>query len=159
MIRRPPRSTLFPYTTLFRSGALLQDLVPRHGLGPLEAADPDPGQLPRRPALRLLEDPGRGTDLGRLERGDRHLPGLPRENGGDAEEKRGRDHARLRDGRGVYPEKKPVVSQIRNRPWLVGSWVTLTSFQLCLAFSLMASCSAASEAPSPPPGSGTYSAW
>src|SRR5438034_7410389 len=28
MIRRPPRSTLFPYTTLFRS----------HGLGPAEAA-------------------------------------------------------------------------------------------------------------------------
>src|SRR3989442_10825806 len=27
MIRRPPRSTLFPYTTLFRSGALLK-LVP-----------------------------------------------------------------------------------------------------------------------------------
>src|SRR5688572_31878292 len=26
MIRRPPRSTLFPYTTLFRS-----ELVPRHG--------------------------------------------------------------------------------------------------------------------------------
>src|SRR3990167_7122692 len=24
MIRRPPRSTLFPYTTLFRSGVLLQ---------------------------------------------------------------------------------------------------------------------------------------
>src|SRR5258708_31888705 len=28
MIRRPPRSTLFPYTTLFRSGAFLQ-----HALG------------------------------------------------------------------------------------------------------------------------------
>src|SRR5262245_65021535 len=28
MIRRPPRSTLFPYTTLFRSKAL--DLVDRH---------------------------------------------------------------------------------------------------------------------------------
>src|SRR3712207_8070200 len=28
MIRRPPRSTLFPYTTLFRSGALLlEDLA------------------------------------------------------------------------------------------------------------------------------------
>src|SRR2546422_7007559 len=27
MIRRPPRSTLFPYTTLFRS---LRDLRPRH---------------------------------------------------------------------------------------------------------------------------------
>src|SRR5258706_15469958 len=25
MIRRPPRSTLFPYTTLFRSGSALQD--------------------------------------------------------------------------------------------------------------------------------------
>src|SRR5256885_7329140 len=27
MIRRPPRSTLFPYTTLFRSGRLLMDNV------------------------------------------------------------------------------------------------------------------------------------
>src|SRR5436305_6306678 len=27
MIRRPPRSTLFPYTTLFRSGALLASLT------------------------------------------------------------------------------------------------------------------------------------
>src|SRR5438445_7034479 len=36
MIRRPPRSTLFPYTTLFRSHALLRDELPdgqedRHG--------------------------------------------------------------------------------------------------------------------------------
>src|SRR3712207_7275881 len=32
MIRRPPRSTLFPYTTLFRSAVLLQRLlVPAHG--------------------------------------------------------------------------------------------------------------------------------
>src|SRR3712207_7961692 len=29
MIRRPPRSTLFPYTTLFRSGAVVDDLVGR----------------------------------------------------------------------------------------------------------------------------------
>src|SRR5947208_9825169 len=28
MIRRPPRSTLFPYTTLFRSGSGLVDQVP-----------------------------------------------------------------------------------------------------------------------------------
>src|SRR3989449_6842888 len=28
MIRRPPRSTLFPYTTLFRSHALLVDVDP-----------------------------------------------------------------------------------------------------------------------------------
>src|SRR5688572_31972366 len=31
MIRRPPRSTLFPYTTLFRSGVDLGDLEPRLG--------------------------------------------------------------------------------------------------------------------------------
>src|SRR5258708_9057383 len=28
MIRRPPRSTLFPYTTLFRSGPLLHQELP-----------------------------------------------------------------------------------------------------------------------------------
>src|SRR5258707_12128150 len=27
MIRRPPRSTLFPYTTLFRSSSMLQDVL------------------------------------------------------------------------------------------------------------------------------------
>src|SRR2546421_6241212 len=31
MIRRPPRSTLFPYTTLFRSGAVAQTEVERLG--------------------------------------------------------------------------------------------------------------------------------
>src|SRR3712207_6889156 len=35
MIRRPPRSTLFPYTTLFRSGGQL------HPLDRLEAVDVD----------------------------------------------------------------------------------------------------------------------
>src|SRR3712207_7670707 len=32
MIRRPPRSTLFPYTTLFRSGDELEGFVERHDL-------------------------------------------------------------------------------------------------------------------------------
>src|SRR5258708_28186371 len=42
MIRRPPRSTLFPYTTLFRSSVLLES-----GL--------EPGQrLPRRVRPRVL---------------------------------------------------------------------------------------------------------
>src|SRR5438105_11360842 len=31
MIRRPPRSTLFPYTTLFRSLAHAIPVTPRHG--------------------------------------------------------------------------------------------------------------------------------
>src|SRR3712207_9212216 len=44
MIRRPPRSTLFPYTTLFRS---------RPG-GPLRLRDP---RRPRGPPLRPLRAP------------------------------------------------------------------------------------------------------
>src|SRR2546429_8442145 len=32
MIRRPPRSTLFPYTTLFRSLGVDADVVDEHGL-------------------------------------------------------------------------------------------------------------------------------
>src|SRR3712207_7587283 len=31
MIRRPPRSTLFPYTTLFRSGQRLEHVPVEHG--------------------------------------------------------------------------------------------------------------------------------
>src|SRR5438477_4883958 len=32
MIRRPPRSTLFPYTTLFRSLPPLREVIARHGI-------------------------------------------------------------------------------------------------------------------------------
>src|SRR5215208_7213754 len=43
MIRRPPRSTLFPYTTLFRSvGAVLQD---RRGQPVASQEGPDLGRL------------------------------------------------------------------------------------------------------------------
>src|SRR5436853_5517553 len=42
MIRRPPRSTLFPYTTLFRSC-----LVPRRPLGPDEVLAVVAGDEPR----------------------------------------------------------------------------------------------------------------
>src|SRR2546426_5879513 len=50
MIRRPPRSTLFPYTTLFRSqrggapGA--QGLQDDLGIGARTEEDPAPAQLP-----------------------------------------------------------------------------------------------------------------
>src|SRR4051794_41530486 len=37
MIRRPPRSTLFPYTTLFRSGVALDAEEWRSALRPLDA--------------------------------------------------------------------------------------------------------------------------
>src|SRR3712207_8686715 len=44
MIRRPPRSTLFPYTTLFRSQAAPAGLVP------------DTDQVPRRGAAEVRPD-------------------------------------------------------------------------------------------------------
>src|SRR2546430_12352632 len=51
MIRRPPRSTLFPYTTLFRSGIDFDDFVlsgvsstpPAPDGGTLDAGTPDAG--------------------------------------------------------------------------------------------------------------------
>src|SRR3712207_7282807 len=70
MIRRPPRSTLFPYTTLFRS------LVPR-------------AEEERRVRRRLAADAGAQAahDVGGLRpgedaeaqarRGDLHAPGVP----------------------------------------------------------------------------------
>src|SRR2546422_10751939 len=48
MIRRPPRSTLFPYTTLFRSRQTCLRLYPRDGVG--EHTD---GVL--KPTLRLVD--------------------------------------------------------------------------------------------------------
>src|SRR3712207_8636219 len=50
MIRRPPRSTLFPYTTLFRSVA---------ALGALGVV----GQHDARAGLELVEDLGDGDDV------------------------------------------------------------------------------------------------
>src|SRR3712207_7546505 len=44
MIRRPPRSTLFPYTTLFRSFGLLQ-VAEALGLGPLHPEATPPSVL------------------------------------------------------------------------------------------------------------------
>src|SRR2546422_5990636 len=68
MIRRPPRSTLFPYTTLFRS--------PLRGRAPRGV--PRDGHLPRR------HDRGRGgarrhpraLPRGRLERSEEHTSEL-----------------------------------------------------------------------------------
>src|ERR1044072_7849546 len=56
MIRRPPRSTLFPYTTLFRSHGLLRDVLQRLCLENAEEASVDFEEhlLARRPGIRLL---------------------------------------------------------------------------------------------------------
>src|SRR3989449_11299962 len=55
MIRRPPRSTLFPYTTLFRS----QPLGDHYILRPAAPQRP-PAPLPHRP-LQRIERVGRET--------------------------------------------------------------------------------------------------
>src|SRR3712207_8369599 len=39
MIRRPPRSTLFPYTTLFRSRVFFWDALPKSGYGKITKKD------------------------------------------------------------------------------------------------------------------------
>src|SRR5689334_23898237 len=67
MIRRPPRSTLFPYTTLFRSarGAARVQGDPRAAGGDLQLARAHPGGAEARPvALQLLA--GRGQPARRL---------------------------------------------------------------------------------------------
>src|SRR5256885_585545 len=82
MIRRPPRSTLFPYTTLFRSGAGAARRSARQTGGVLFSAaiQPDSQQLPlhlhgprarhgeiRRPAVSRAMEPRRQWDFEFLE--------------------------------------------------------------------------------------------
>src|SRR3712207_8026573 len=73
MIRRPPRSTLFPYTTLFRSGS-----APRrdeqHGQDPdvRRGAVEDRARPPVQPPIREAAGDGREhLDLGLAEVGER----------------------------------------------------------------------------------------
>src|SRR4051812_49721914 len=64
MIRRPPRSTLFPYTTLFRSEAPLgSSLVLRAG-----------GQEVRVPIVATLDGPQRTPSQAAVEIGVERLP-------------------------------------------------------------------------------------
>src|SRR3712207_7243408 len=67
MIRRPPRSTLFPYTTLFRSlpgEAHARPRPPRHALAGLSRRGVG-ADLDRRPRTRDLERAG-GADRRQL---------------------------------------------------------------------------------------------
>src|SRR5260370_42000627 len=67
MIRRPPRSTLFPYTTLFRSGGPATAAFLGHAVGP------SPARRHRAPRLCLSGRTGRGVAAaGR----PRHLSGF-----------------------------------------------------------------------------------
>src|SRR5262245_66129829 len=72
MIRRPPRSTLFPYTTLFRS--LSAGGVRRHQRAAVLAEDHDPARRAERSSpridgagLRQLPDDTAGLDVDRAQ--------------------------------------------------------------------------------------------
>src|SRR2546425_9677429 len=71
MIRRPPRSTLFPYTTLFRSHGVVVDRD--------RAARSDPGVDADSRARRDIEDadpPCRGQEIARSEEHTSELQSL-----------------------------------------------------------------------------------
>src|SRR2546430_10437379 len=80
MIRRPPRSTLFPYTTLFRSRAAELPLHPVvRGRGPLPdrvaepAAEENDGPLP---GVTHLVDEGLHHHVPRSQRSEEHTSEL-----------------------------------------------------------------------------------
>src|SRR3989442_9383790 len=68
MIRRPPRSTLFPYTTLFRSPCEHAEREPRH----LPGIHPRASRVDHPPFLAGREDDQRG----RPERSEEHTSEL-----------------------------------------------------------------------------------
>src|SRR2546425_3991919 len=80
MIRRPPRSTLFPYTTLFRSYVTQQDRHPDVG-GPQAARRLEQGADPE-----WHDDLGHDRDVQRRARVARALE-PPRVGEGDGDEK------------------------------------------------------------------------
>src|SRR5436189_3385143 len=61
MIRRPPRSTLFPYTTLFRSHRVAERGI-EGDAADLPAMIALPDEAPIRPPAELLRDPEQGAD-------------------------------------------------------------------------------------------------
>src|SRR3712207_7630019 len=71
MIRRPPRSTLFPYTTLFRS-----DLHRLQGHDPAAEVHLRPRQDPCPPRERQLQPAPAGRRHGRQERSEEHTSEL-----------------------------------------------------------------------------------
>src|SRR5260221_8786209 len=71
MIRRPPRSTLFPYTTLFRShpGVVVPDAAADRRLGLLHASDAGrrwPGHGVRQEPRAVADGEGRDRKSTRL---------------------------------------------------------------------------------------------
>src|SRR2546430_12626674 len=72
MIRRPPRSTLFPYTTLFRSAGIQRQRPVELGEGLLLLADERVRQSQQ--VMRVGERPPAGDDF--LQRSEEHTSEL-----------------------------------------------------------------------------------
>src|SRR2546422_7743994 len=62
MIRRPPRSTLFPYTTLFRSPSLQAKPVPYPHSGKARRRGPGPPGILAHPLAPPKTPPGRSEE-------------------------------------------------------------------------------------------------
>src|SRR2546427_9346889 len=75
MIRRPPRSTLFPYTTLFRSPHLARGGAPTGGRGPVAALTDARRRRPRVPSDRARR-PLDARGLARAPRSEEHTSEL-----------------------------------------------------------------------------------
>src|SRR3712207_8261346 len=98
MIRRPPRSTLFPYTTLFRS---------------LDLQEP--------PLLRRLPDPGRGRAR-RFARRHRSAPTLRPPGGPTAERADDRHDARSEEHTSELQSRQYLVCRLlleKKKLWLL----------------------------------------
>src|SRR5688572_32758117 len=74
MIRRPPRSTLFPYTTLFRSTGLLESKVRTIPLDRLQSVDASQGPVQRLFGVQQLRLQAAGT--GKEARSEEHTSEL-----------------------------------------------------------------------------------
>src|SRR2546422_7994056 len=72
MIRRPPRSTLFPYTTLFRSQLELTHIADERDVGVVNRDAQVDLVVERRPVLSSVPRGGRGRPRsGMVRKGDR----------------------------------------------------------------------------------------
>src|SRR3989454_8979587 len=109
MIRRPPRSTLFPYTTLFRSA---RDHAERqHGLRPWR--EPRAGVHGNLCVRRCPGWPGRCRDSAPHWRRADAGPGLYRQDLHHGDRRRARDPPRHDDvGRGAGPRREPRLLQL-----------------------------------------------
>src|SRR3989442_2331269 len=81
MIRRPPRSTLFPYTTLFRSRLTFCFLGARRGgvpaVGSLHSTRPDDGRIQRIANIKHAGDRCLRPSSGRSEEHTSELQSRP----------------------------------------------------------------------------------